>query len=160
MAIATINPSTEETVKAFDEMSAADVERCLAAAAAAYASYLLTSFAERAGWMGEAAGILDGEQDQIAVVMTTEMGKTLAAARQEVAKCAAACRYYAEHAPGFLADEPADAGAVGSRTSTRRSGSPTTRSSAWAPTPGPTTRPNGAGSSATWAPGWYSSTAT
>ena len=55
MAIATINPSTGETVNGFDEMSAVDVERCLAAAAAAYASYRLTSFAERAGWMGEAA---------------------------------------------------------------------------------------------------------
>ena len=115
MAIGTINPATGETVKAFDEMSEADVERCLAAAAVAYASYRLTSFAERAGWMRGAAGILESEQDQIAAMMTTEMGKTLAAARQEVAKCAAACRYYAEHAPGFLADEPADAGAVGAQ---------------------------------------------
>ena len=43
MAIATINPATGETVKTFDEMSEADVERCLAAAAAAHASYRLTS---------------------------------------------------------------------------------------------------------------------
>jgi succinate-semialdehyde dehydrogenase / glutarate-semialdehyde dehydrogenase len=113
VAIASINPATGQTVKTYDEMSEADVERCLAAAATAHESYRLTSFAERAGWMRAAAGILDTEQDQIAAMMTTEMGKTLAAARQEVAKCATACRYYAEHAAGFLADEPADAGAVG-----------------------------------------------
>jgi succinate-semialdehyde dehydrogenase / glutarate-semialdehyde dehydrogenase len=113
MAIATINPATGETVKTYDEMSEEDVERRLAAAAAAHESYRLTSFDERAGWMRQAAGILDAEQDQIAAMMTTEMGKTLAAAKQEVAKCAATCRYYAEHAEGFLADEPADAGAVG-----------------------------------------------
>jgi len=113
MAIATINPATGETVKSYDELSEEDVERCLAAAAAAHAGYRLTSFEERAGWMRQAAGILDAEQDQIAAMMTTEMGKTLASAKQEVAKCAATCRYYAEHAAGFLADEPADAEAVG-----------------------------------------------
>jgi succinate-semialdehyde dehydrogenase / glutarate-semialdehyde dehydrogenase len=113
MAIATINPATGETVKTYDEMSQEDVERCLAAAAAAHRGYRLTSFEERAGWMRQAAEILDAEQDQIAAMMTTEMGKTLAAAKQEVAKCATTCRYYAEHAAGFLADEPADAEAVG-----------------------------------------------
>jgi succinate-semialdehyde dehydrogenase/glutarate-semialdehyde dehydrogenase len=113
MTIATINPATGETVKTYGEMSEADVERCLAAAATAHASYRLTSLDDRAGWMRRAAGILDEEQDQIAAMMTTEMGKTLAAARQEVAKCAAACRYFADHAAAFLADEPADASAVG-----------------------------------------------
>ncbi len=113
MAIATVNPATGQTLKTFDEMSEAEVGRRLAAAATAHPSYRLTSFAERAGWMHSAAGILDKEQDQIAAMMTTEMGKTLAAARQEVAKCAGACRYYAEHAAGYLADEPGDAGAVG-----------------------------------------------
>jgi succinate-semialdehyde dehydrogenase/glutarate-semialdehyde dehydrogenase len=113
VAIATINPATGLTVKTYDEMSEADVERCLAAAAATYASYRLTSFEDRATWMLRAAEILDDERDQVAAMMTTEMGKTLAAAKAEVAKCATACRYYAEHAEGFLADEPADAKAVG-----------------------------------------------
>jgi succinate-semialdehyde dehydrogenase/glutarate-semialdehyde dehydrogenase len=115
MAIATVNPANGETVKTYDEMSEADLERALAAAAAAAASYRLTSFDDRADWMRRAAGILDSEQDQIAAMMTTEMGKTLVAARQEVAKCATACRYYADHAVGFLADEPAEAGAVGAQ---------------------------------------------
>ena len=113
MAIATVNPATGETVRTFDEMSEADVDRRLTAAAGAHASYRLTSFDERAVWMRAAAGILDSEQDQIAAMMTTEMGKTLTSARQEVAKCAGACRYFAEHAAEFLADEPGDAAAVG-----------------------------------------------
>jgi succinate-semialdehyde dehydrogenase/glutarate-semialdehyde dehydrogenase len=115
MAIATVNPADGETVKTYDEMSEADLERALAAAAAAAVSYRLTGFDDRAEWMRRAAGILDSEQDQIAAMMTTEMGKTLVAARQEVAKCATACRYYADHAAGFLADEPADASAVGAQ---------------------------------------------
>ena len=113
MAIATVNPATEQTVKTYEEISEADLERCLATAEATYAVYRLTSFEERAGWMRQAASVLDDERDHIAMVMTTEMGKTVAAARQEVAKCATACRFYADHAAGFLADEPADAGAVG-----------------------------------------------
>jgi succinate-semialdehyde dehydrogenase / glutarate-semialdehyde dehydrogenase len=113
VAIATINPATGETVKTFEEMSEADVGQCLTTAEAAASTYRLTSFEQRAEWMRNAADILDKEQDQVAAMMTTEMGKTLAAAKQEVAKCATACRYYAEHAAGFLADEPADAQAVG-----------------------------------------------
>jgi succinate-semialdehyde dehydrogenase/glutarate-semialdehyde dehydrogenase len=115
VAIATINPATGQTVKTYDEMSEADVERCLAAATAAHASYRLTSFDDRASRMRRAAEILDDERDQIAAMMTTEMGKTLAAAKQEVAKCATACRYYADHTAEFLADEPADAKAVGAQ---------------------------------------------
>ena len=72
--------------------------RCLAAADRTHAEYRLTTFAQRAGGMREAARILDAETEQIAAMMTTEMGKTMAGARQETAKCAAACRYYAEHA--------------------------------------------------------------
>ena len=113
MAIATINPATGETLKTYDELSEAEVQRCLATAAAAHASYRLTSFADRAAWMRRAADILDDENEQIATMMVTEMGKTLVAARAEVTKCATTCRYYAEHAEGYLADEPADAAAVG-----------------------------------------------
>jgi len=61
MAIATINPATGETLKTYGELSDAEIERCLAAAARAHASYRLTDFEARAGWMRRAADILDSE---------------------------------------------------------------------------------------------------
>ena len=112
MAIATINPATGETLKTFDALTDAEVQDRIARAAAAFASYRLTAYAERAGWMNAAADLLEAEADQVALLMTTEMGKTLKAAKAEVLKCAAGCRYYAEHAEALLADEPADLGAV------------------------------------------------
>ena len=112
MAIATLNPATGETLKTFDPLTPAEIEERLGRAATAFSSYRLTSFAERAQWMRAAADILDAEQAQVAELMTTEMGKTFTAAKAEVAKCAAGCRYYAEHAEAMLADEPVDAGAV------------------------------------------------
>jgi succinate-semialdehyde dehydrogenase/glutarate-semialdehyde dehydrogenase len=45
--------------------------------------------------------------------MTLEMGKTLASAKAEAARCATALRYYTEHGPAFLEPTPADADAVG-----------------------------------------------
>jgi succinate-semialdehyde dehydrogenase / glutarate-semialdehyde dehydrogenase len=71
------------------------------------------SFAERAGWMNAAADILDAETDEVAAMMTLEMGKMLASAKAEVAKCARGCRHYAARAAEYLADEPADPSAVG-----------------------------------------------
>lgn len=113
MGIATTNPATGEELQAFRPMSDAEIEATISRAAAAFAGYRRTGFAERAGWARAAADILDAEADDIAATMTTEMGKTRAAARAEAHKCATAFRWYAERAAGLLADEPADAGAVG-----------------------------------------------
>ena len=113
MAIATTNPATGQVVKSFDPMSDQEIDASLARAAAGFETLRRTSFEERAGWLRRTADILDAEVDDIARTMTLEMGKTLASAKAEVAKCAKTCRFYAEHAAGFLADEPADAAAVG-----------------------------------------------
>jgi len=112
-AIATTNPATGEVLKTFDPMSPEQVDERLARAVHGFAALGRTSFAQRGAWLTAAADILDAEIDAIATTMTTEMGKTLASAKAEVAKCAKACRFYAAHAEGFLADEPADADAVG-----------------------------------------------
>ena len=115
MAIATVNPATGETVKSFDALSATEVDDRIARAAEASGSYRLTSLDERAGWLRAAADILDAEADSVAGMMTTEMGKTRKAARAEAQKCAKACRFYAEHAAEFLADEAVEPGAVGAQ---------------------------------------------
>jgi succinate-semialdehyde dehydrogenase/glutarate-semialdehyde dehydrogenase len=120
MAIATVNPATGRTEQTFDELTDAEIDQRLERAASAFATYRRTSFAQRAAWMRSAADILDDEVDAVATMMTTEMGKTLAAARQEVAKCAKGCRYFADHAEEFLADEPADAAAVGATHASAR----------------------------------------
>ena len=112
MAIATINPATGQTLKTFEALTDAELEDRLARAAAAFRGYRLTSFAQRATWMRAAADVLDAETDSLAELMTTEMGKTLKAARAEIGKCAAGCRYYAEHAEQMLAPAPVDAAAV------------------------------------------------
>jgi succinate-semialdehyde dehydrogenase/glutarate-semialdehyde dehydrogenase len=120
MAIATTNPATGEVLKTFDPMTGDQVDSCLARAEAGFAALRRTSYAQRAGWLRAAADILDGDADAIARTMTTEMGKTLVEARAEVAKCAMACRFFAEHAEGYLADEPVEGSLVGaSRAYTR-----------------------------------------
>ncbi|HEV2070165.1 MAG TPA: aldehyde dehydrogenase family protein, partial [Acidimicrobiales bacterium] len=113
MPIATVDPATGETVQTFDSLTDAELEERLGAAATVFASYRATTFGDRARWLLAAADILDEERHQVGSMMTTEMGKTLVAARAEVQKCARACRFYAQHAERFLADEPVDPDAVG-----------------------------------------------
>ena len=113
MPIATTNPATGEVIRTFQAFSEAQIDAAIGRSADAFAVLRATSFAQRATWMRAAADLLDAEGDEVAALMTLEMGKILAAAKAEVAKCATACRFYAEHAEAFLADEPADADAVG-----------------------------------------------
>ncbi|MCW2676352.1 MAG: gabD, partial [Modestobacter sp.] len=115
MAIATINPTTGETLKTYEPLSDEALEEKIARAAAAWASYRLTPVEQRVGWLRAAADVLDGDAPAVAELMTTEMGKTLASAKAEVAKCATALRYYAEHGPAFLEPIPRDSDAVGAR---------------------------------------------
>ncbi|WP_326836227.1 NADP-dependent succinic semialdehyde dehydrogenase [Amycolatopsis rhabdoformis] len=106
MAIATINPATGDTVKTFTELTESEVRDRIGIAHERWRSYRRTPFAERAALLHATADLLEKEADDVARMMTTEMGKTLASARAEALKCAKGMRYYAEHAEEFLADEP------------------------------------------------------
>jgi len=111
MAIATINPATGETLHIFQPLSEAEIEKKLQLAVAAFRAERKTSFAERAKRMTKAAQILESGKEKFGKLMTLEMGKPYKAAVAEAAKCATACRYYAENAERFLADEVVETGA-------------------------------------------------
>jgi succinate-semialdehyde dehydrogenase/glutarate-semialdehyde dehydrogenase len=111
MAIQTVNPATGEVVQTFDELDDAGIEDVLARAADVFERHRRLSLAERAECMNKAADILEQDQDRWGAMMTEEMGKPLKAAVAEAVKCAWVCRYYAEHAEAFLADEPMESDA-------------------------------------------------
>jgi succinate-semialdehyde dehydrogenase/glutarate-semialdehyde dehydrogenase len=105
MPIATINPATGETLRTFAPLTEPELEARLACAAEAYRRHRRTPIADRARLMLRAAEILESEKDRFGRLMVTEMGKPLKAAVDEAVKSAWGCRYYAEHAERFLADE-------------------------------------------------------
>jgi succinate-semialdehyde dehydrogenase/glutarate-semialdehyde dehydrogenase len=105
MAIATVNPATGQLIKSFEPLSDSQIELKLQRAADTFSEYRKVPFAERARMMLKASAILESEKENYARIMTTEMGKTFRSAVDEAAKCAWVCRYYAENAERFLADE-------------------------------------------------------
>ncbi|HKO95802.1 MAG TPA: NAD-dependent succinate-semialdehyde dehydrogenase [Pyrinomonadaceae bacterium] len=105
MTIASINPATGETIKTFDALSDDELEAKLQCASEAFKTYRTTSFSDRKEWMRHAAEILETEKNDLAWLMTTEMGKPITGAIGEVEKCAWVCRYYAENAQRHLADQ-------------------------------------------------------
>ena len=105
MAIATINPTTGETLRTFQPLSDGEIEQKLGRAAETFTQYRRTSPRQRAQWLSQAAGILEAEKDKLGRLMATEMGKLVQAGRDEAAKCAWGCRYYAENGERLLADE-------------------------------------------------------
>jgi succinate-semialdehyde dehydrogenase/glutarate-semialdehyde dehydrogenase len=105
MSIASINPATGVVLKRFQPISEEVIDEKLARAVEIFRMYRKTPFSDRSKWMLRAADILVSEKVDFGKLMTTEMGKPLKAAIEEAEKCAWGCRFYAENAERFLADE-------------------------------------------------------
>lgn len=105
MAIATINPYTGQTEQTFEPHDDTEIERRITAAEAAFHELKSTSFAERAEWMRLAAQLLEDDVEQLARLITIEMGRPIKGARAEVLKSAKGLRFYADNAAEFLAPE-------------------------------------------------------
>jgi succinate-semialdehyde dehydrogenase / glutarate-semialdehyde dehydrogenase len=105
MAIESINPATNQLLRTFEPLSDNAARQKVALAADAFRSYANVPLEHRALWMRKLAAILEHETEDLARLITLEMGKPLSAAKLEILKCADACRYYAEHAARMLAPE-------------------------------------------------------
>jgi succinate-semialdehyde dehydrogenase/glutarate-semialdehyde dehydrogenase len=105
MSIASVNPATGVVLRTFDPISEDQIDQKLATAEETFRTYRKTSFSDRSKWMLNAAEILESDKEELGKLMTTEMGKPLKAAKEEAAKCAWVCRFYAENAERFLSDE-------------------------------------------------------
>ena len=105
MPIESINPTTGEVIKQYQEMAPDTVRQILEESEQAFQSWRKTSFAERARPLRKAAEILRKNADEYARLMALEMGKPIADGRAEANKCAWGCEYYAEHAEAFLSPD-------------------------------------------------------
>jgi succinate-semialdehyde dehydrogenase/glutarate-semialdehyde dehydrogenase len=111
VAIASVNPSTGQIERQFDELTDAELDQKLERAVVAFRAFRRSSPADRAAVLLRAAAILDAEKEALGRTMALEMGKIVQAGRDEAAKCAWGCRFYAEHAAAMLATEPVATGA-------------------------------------------------
>ncbi|SFV25048.1 NAD-dependent succinate-semialdehyde dehydrogenase [Micrococcus terreus] len=101
----TINPATGETLATFEEISDAELQQMLARSADAYRSWRGTGLAERKAILTRVAEIHRARAEDLASLLTLEMGKPIAQARGEVDLSAAIYQYYADHVEEFMADE-------------------------------------------------------
>ncbi len=108
MAIATVNPFTNETVKCFTEDTAERIERAIATAETEFKNWSRTGYSERAGLLRKVAGIMRARKKELATLITTEMGKLIAESVGEIELSAAIVDYYADNGERFLADQPVE----------------------------------------------------
>lgn len=105
MAIQSLNPATNEVLKAFEPYSSVELENLIAKADGAFAKWRKTIFVKRAELMRRAAQELRDNNLHYAEIITLEMGKPIREAKAEINKCALCCDFYADHAETYLKDE-------------------------------------------------------
>ena len=103
-----INPYNGEVLKTFDEMSPAEVDSAIAKADEAFRQWRETSFEHRAGILRRAAELLRERREELATIMTLEMGKKIEDARPEIDLCATIFDYYADNGATILAPKEYD----------------------------------------------------
>ncbi len=107
-----IDPTTGTVVEEIDSFDRASTTDAIGRAAEAFDEWRHRSFADRATVLRAVATRMRDEVEQLAPLMTEEMGKPIKESRGEVLKAAWAAEHYAEHAETYLADDIIDSDAT------------------------------------------------
>lgn len=102
MVIHTINPATEEKIKEYQTLNSSQIDSLIEAGQVSFKVWRTTSFATRKKLMLVLADLLDKQKQELALIITTEMGKPISSSLSEIEKCALLCRHYAENAETYL----------------------------------------------------------
>lgn len=100
-----INPTTGEMVSSLPWATEQQVDSAIALAEQGYRQWRTVSVAERADALRRVGSALRARAEEMAQMISLEMGKPIAQARGEVTKSANLCDWYAEHGPAMLATE-------------------------------------------------------
>ncbi len=103
--IASINPYSGEKLKEYSPISPNEISEKILNADKAFQLWKKTSFEERKKLMLNLSAELLSHKEEHSKLITLEMGKLFIESGLEIEKCARMCKYYAEHAEEFLADE-------------------------------------------------------
>jgi succinate-semialdehyde dehydrogenase / glutarate-semialdehyde dehydrogenase len=105
---ATVNPYTGETEKEFPFLETGEIDGVIEKAHAAFGEWRRRPVEERAAVVARAAELMDERRDELAGLITREMGKRREEATGELYLCSMILKYYAEKGPGFLEPKPID----------------------------------------------------
>ena len=100
--IKSINPTTEQEIKTYEEMSDQKISSVINSSHEAFLNWRNTSFSLRSEKMKNVSETLKRNKQMYAEMMTIEMGKPIQQSIAEVEKCAWVCDYYSENAETFL----------------------------------------------------------
>ena len=99
------NPTTEEILKTFSEISKEELEKKVSLASKAFDSWKKTSFKERATLMLKLGEYLRNHAEDFSKLQMLEMGKTMKSGPLGIKKCASLCDYYADNTETILKNE-------------------------------------------------------
>src|ERR1700744_5370830 len=108
----TVNPATSVPIETFSFFNPKETDAALVRADRTFQSFRKLSVYQRAQLLANLAVTPRKNKDQLAKIVTTEMGKISPEAVAEIEKCAMEADWYVEHGPQMFADAPAPTGAV------------------------------------------------